>query len=583
MGFERYLQEQCKRFSTVKTIISSSTPVPFLDIYVNLHLAQNGRALRDDDFLNQISRLRNVLFAATAGAGKSMLMRYLYLRFIEVQSHRLPVFIDLRELNLPNSSTIVDAVRSKIADYIDNFSLHQLRYAFETGSVILFLDGFDEIDHDKRKAREREINDLVSRYSELWTFMSSRPSDNFASWEKFHVYRVRPFSKKQVEQLIAKIPYDPEVKAIFTKKMSEGLYESHSEFLANPLLTVMMLITLEHFAEVPAKVHLFYEYAFEALFGRHDVTKGGFQRKRHTSLALDDFKRLFAYFCTITYLKDLTTFSSESVLQFIQQSINSSQIEVDKVHYKNDLTESTCMLAADGLDYTFNHRSFQEYFTAYFLSRVKADEFQRALPKIVQRGRFDNVLKMVSEMSKEKFEEAWALPTLRLLCDRVKGVNAQRNCVRFAQRMFGVRPHIMFRGPESEDIMIAFFDTQEPPKNDDASHLRFALYRTFDLFDRIQEACGKGSGGDAQMIEDIRMGRILKDDARFDIVRDSCASMREKGTYRIELKESDSKWLANYHFAQFMYAESLLLPKLRDEVAHRVSQRKKGLAQIFPS
>ena len=110
--------------------------------------------------------------------------------------------------------------------------------------------------------------------------------------------------------LIHKIPYDENIKALFVKKLDTGLYETHKEFLRNPLLTLMMLITLEQFAEIPAKIHLFYEHAFEALFRWHDVTKsGGFQRKRHVSIALDDYRRLFSYFCTISYMKEAFRFT----------------------------------------------------------------------------------------------------------------------------------------------------------------------------------------------------------------------------------------------------------------------------------
>src|SRR5947209_16625711 len=102
------------------------------------------------------------------------------------------------------------------------------------------------------------------------------------------------------------------------------------EFLVNPMLTIMMLVTLAQFAEVPAKIHLFYEYAFEALFARHDVTKGGFQRKRHVSVPLDDYRRLFAYFCAISYLREIFSFSHATALEILDKSISSSQIRAKK-------------------------------------------------------------------------------------------------------------------------------------------------------------------------------------------------------------------------------------------------------------
>src|ERR1700729_4181627 len=101
LGFSKFIEKNKERFSTVKTILSSSTPIPLLSIYVNLHLAlarKGSDALRDDDFINQISKYKCVMFTATAGAGKSMLMRYLYIRFLEMQTDRLPIFVELRDL-----------------------------------------------------------------------------------------------------------------------------------------------------------------------------------------------------------------------------------------------------------------------------------------------------------------------------------------------------------------------------------------------------------------------------------------------------------------------------------------------------
>ena len=80
-----------------------------------------------------------------------------------------------------------------------------------------------------------------------------------------------------------------------------------------------------------------------------------------------------------------------------------------------DLVQCTCMLARDGLDYVFNHRSFQEYFVAYFFARIKVEEFERVAPRVIVRGSLDNVFLMMSEMNKEKFEESWALPQLNLI------------------------------------------------------------------------------------------------------------------------------------------------------------------------
>jgi hypothetical protein len=119
-GFSRFIEENINRFSTVKTIISSNIPIPFSSLYVNLYVARPGFAHRDEDFLKEIERYKSVLFTATAGSGKSMLMRYLYLRFLEIQSDRLPVFIELRELNEnPHVAALMRATQQRHADHCD--------------------------------------------------------------------------------------------------------------------------------------------------------------------------------------------------------------------------------------------------------------------------------------------------------------------------------------------------------------------------------------------------------------------------------------------------------------------------------
>jgi hypothetical protein len=96
VGFGRYLSAQEQRYSEVKTIISSNVPVNIRDVYVNLHVSQPGiDPIRDDDFVDIGKCTRRTIFTATAGAGKSMLMRYLFLSYLSSQLEVMPVFIEL--------------------------------------------------------------------------------------------------------------------------------------------------------------------------------------------------------------------------------------------------------------------------------------------------------------------------------------------------------------------------------------------------------------------------------------------------------------------------------------------------------
>ena len=288
----------------------------------------------------------------------------------------------------------------------------------------------------------------------------------------------------------------------------------------------------------------------------------------------------------ITYMREVSTFSESKALELIQLSIDSSQIEVDKVLFRNDLTESTCMLILDGLDYTFSHRSFQEYFSAYFLSHVKTDEFNKAIPRLVQRGSFDNVLRMISEMNKEKFEEAWALPTLRNFCKRLEKVNPKENCIGYAVAMVGGQAMgFLTHLHQSDDSKISITIHDDPSKGKsgrqkiDLNATRSALYHVYDIFDVIAARLKTGSFSDNDVIRKLRTGQLLGDDPRFEALRNPS---KEDSDNRFPLKESDSSWLRETKIGKFIELEGELLPKLRDDLTQKVEQRKLALEAIFP-
>ena len=45
----------------------------------------------------------------------------------------------------------------------------------------------------------------------------------------------------------------------------------------------MMLMTFDEFAEIPSKMHIFYDQAFSVLYNKHDAMKTSFRRKFYTT------------------------------------------------------------------------------------------------------------------------------------------------------------------------------------------------------------------------------------------------------------------------------------------------------------
>jgi hypothetical protein len=62
------------------------------------------------------------------------------------------------------------------------------------------------------------------------------------------------------------------------------------------------------------------------------------------------------------------------------------------------------MLQQDGLNTSFVHRSFQEYFTAVFCAKCNGEDFVRVVDRLVRRN-YDSVLPMLLELATEKVEQ----------------------------------------------------------------------------------------------------------------------------------------------------------------------------------
>ena len=109
------------------------------------------------------------------------------------------------------------------------------------------------------------MSDLADRYPENNFILSSRPISDFIALSKFDVYELAPFTKEQALQLIDQLVRISGTESKFPKRGDESLWETHRDFVENPLLLTIMLMTYERYARIPYKRHVFYRDAFFTL------------------------------------------------------------------------------------------------------------------------------------------------------------------------------------------------------------------------------------------------------------------------------------------------------------------------------
>jgi hypothetical protein len=174
----------------------------------------------------------------------------------------------------------------------------------------------------------------------------------------------------------------------------------------------MMLLTFESYAHIPDKIHVFYDVAFTTLFSRHDALKEAFKREKYTKFSIDVFKTQLSCLCVLTYQDERFSFSEAELLSYIVKSAVLSNKTFVAEDFMKDLLESVCIMQQDGIEVTFSHRSFQEYFTAVYLENMPREELKALLPRLAKRGT-DSVFTMFNDMNHELLEESYIMPMIK--------------------------------------------------------------------------------------------------------------------------------------------------------------------------
>ena len=421
IAFQKYMSNSIEKYGKVKTILYRTEPKPIYDFFECPNLRKNkGELFLGDSIDNLLDIFQFIIIQGMGGVGKSTFLKHLFMDE-SVKQDLIPIFVELKDLNaIDGDYEISDFLFRKLYDLGESINM---QYALQTGAFVFLLDGYDEILSSKQDAFFRKLDSFCDRYSDNHFIISSRPYSEFVEFQRFTVLTLCELTKEQALSLIRRIEFDPEIKERFITALDEKLYEQHKSFASNPLLLSIMLLTFDNYAEIPDKLHLFYANAFETLYSKHDATKAGYRREMHSSLSFDNFKKVFSYFCFISYRQKKTKFTHDEMLSVLKK-ISNSVIGFDPDNFIFNLENAVCLMHKDGLEYVFSHRSFQEYFSAIFLKELPDHQMQKLglelLDKDLLSYSFDNVFPMLRDMTEQRFEQNILLPYINMIeseCD----------------------------------------------------------------------------------------------------------------------------------------------------------------------
>jgi len=425
------LSKSIINIQNVKTIYKGDSAINLKTFYYPSRILKNGTVI-DVSHIKQITE-RNSVVQGTAGQGKSIFMRYMTSQETQI-GERIPVFFELRRLK--ENEGIRSALIRTISTWYFDISEDLFNIFCESGKIVLFLDGFDEIPLKRVQEIICELDEFSEKYGELQIIVSSRPESGIEASNYFDVLRLEPYGLDEQKGLITKLVEDKDSR----EQIFEALCvtnEDIQELLRTPLMVTLFIMTYRAKQIIPETMSEFYEQIFSVLMFRHDKTKPGFSRELETNLNEKQMQEIFEWICFLSKKEDEISFSYNRISEIAKQSLaRTGHEKISPEKLINDFSKSICLLLKDGHEYSFIHKSIQEFFVSSFVKNLNEDQSIKFYTKIkLDYQRFRSELKFLKDIDTYRFFSNLEIPTIELLFETF-GQDANTFCDNFIKNLY---------------------------------------------------------------------------------------------------------------------------------------------------
>ncbi|WP_210490656.1 SMEK domain-containing protein [Rufibacter aurantiacus] len=366
----------------------------------------------------------NIVLLGNPGAGKSSMIKYSICKILENDTDvfesseiykTLPLRIELHKYNQIKTSKnigIVDYLESLLKEeYQLNISAENLQYILQYFPTLVFFDGLDEIfDIQERISVRNDIENFVKSYQESKVLVTSR----FESYEEvnldgkqFSSLVVNNFNDSQVEKYVNnwynleepnKVIRENEI-----KNCLQQLKNVDPELKYNPLLLSLILILYRNELEIPTSKLKIYEGCTQTIVDTRDTN----EKKLKINLKVGNKVSVFS---SLAYWQ-FSESGKNRVFNYTNSQNHIKQYLLEKNEFSEDnLADSA---ATEFLEFAktrsiylenkFTHKTFLEYFTAYFI-------FSNYYSKHKNQHIFKNILTNFIGLS------SWAVVLELLIC-----------------------------------------------------------------------------------------------------------------------------------------------------------------------
>lgn len=398
-------------------------------IYVplTLHTEEKKVSVTVDKYpIELANNYKRIVIEDTAGMGKSTLMKKMFLSVIE-NNIGIPIFIELR--NLTKDKNIIEFILESLNRFKIEHSVEFIWEIINRGDFIFFLDGYDEIPFQQKQEVTRSLKKFITNASANTFILTSRPDDSLMSFGQFQKFEITDLKEHEAFELIAKCDEITglELSERIIKQIKEYMdtidSSSLESFLANPLLVSFLYITFKHKNDIPSLKIDLYRKVFDALYELHDLSKDSYKREKYSGLSSSNLQKVLMKLGFLCLRENDNDYDKGKLIKLISQAKNSpyfNDIQEDAI--LRDLIETVPLFTKIGLGYKWAHKSFMDYFAAYFIDYQESRE--KILTDIYYSNHFSIYLNLIDfyyEIDRKLFDRVFVYPIVQSFIKYVEG------------------------------------------------------------------------------------------------------------------------------------------------------------------
>lgn len=327
-----------------------------------------------------VKKYRKLIVLGKPGAGKTTFLKHLALQCNQgiFMPNLVPIFLNLKYFSeSPNYPTLLEYIGQVFYDC--GVTVEQFQELFAHQSVLILLDGLDEVKNEHYERILNEIRNLSRIYYENNFILTCRIAAKEYSYDvldKFTEVELADFDAKQIEIFISQWFDAQNKKNIKAEEVIKALNKNYrlSQIAVTPLLLTLICLVFEEKCHYPNNRSELYTEGIEILLSKWDAKRGIQREQVYQQLSLQRKKDLLSYIAFNTFKEKEFFFSQEDAKNYIKEYIQNLRSNADREQEALQLDSEAILHAieaqhgllverAKGI-YSFSHLTFHEYFTA---------------------------------------------------------------------------------------------------------------------------------------------------------------------------------------------------------------------------